>query len=246
MISLLNLTKRFKDILAVDSLCLEIKKGELFGFLGPNGAGKTTTIKLMVGLLKPTKGQVLIGGWDIQEKPTLAKSIIGYIPDNPYLYEKLTGWEFLNFIADIYSLNGKERKEIDYYFDIFELKEYKDELIQNYSHGMRQKLIFSSIFLHHPKVIIIDEPMVGLDPRSSRLIKDILKKKREGGATIFISTHNLEVAEELCTRVGIIHKGRLVAEGNSEELLELAKIRGEGRLEEVFLELTKEKANERV
>lgn len=240
MISIQHLTKRFGEIVAVDDICLEIKGGELFGFLGPNGAGKTTTIKLMTGLLKPTSGRVLIGGWDIQKESVPAKSIIGYIPDTPYLYEKLTGWEFLNFVAQLYRLDGKQRMEIDNYLETFDLKEYKDELIQCYSHGMRQKLIFSSIFLRHPKVIIIDEPMVGLDPRSASIIKDTLKKKREEGVAIFISTHTLGVAEELCTRIGIIHRGSLIAEGGVEELRGLARRGKEEGLEEIFLELTRE------
>jgi ABC-2 type transport system ATP-binding protein len=240
VISIQHLTKRFGEIVAVDDICLEIKGGELFGFLGPNGAGKTTTIKLMTGLLKPTSGRVLIGGWDIQKESVPAKSIIGYIPDTPYLYEKLTGWEFLNFVAQLYRLDGKQRMEIDNYLETFDLKEYKDELIQCYSHGMRQKLIFSSIFLRHPKVIIIDEPMVGLDPRSASIIKDTLKKKREEGVAIFISTHTLGVAEELCTRIGIIHRGSLIAEGGVEELRGLARRGKEEGLEEIFLELTRE------
>lgn len=238
MISIQHLTKRFGNKVAVNDLSLRIEGGEFFGFIGPNGAGKTTTIKLMTGLLKPTGGRVMIGGWDIQKEYTLAKSIIGYIPDRPYLYEKLTGLEFLNFIADLYNLDGRQKTEIDHYLELFDLKDYKDQLIESYSHGMRQKLVFSSILLHHPKVIIIDEPMVGLDPRSARLIKDILIKKRKEGVTIFISTHTLSDVEELCTRIGIIHKGRLIAEGEIDELQRLAQKQGD--LEGVFLELTRD------
>lgn len=236
MIEILHLCKQFGNIRAVDDLTLKIPKGEIFGFLGPNGAGKTTTIKLMTGLLKPTSGRIFIGGYNLETEYLLAKRLIGYVPDIPYLYDKLTGREFLNFIADLYSLNGSLRKKIQEFLELFELIPYKDQLIEGYSHGMRQKLVYASILLHMPEVIIIDEPLVGLDPRSSRLIKDILKGlslKEE--RTIFISTHTLGLCEELCDRVGIIDKGRLIAQGTIDELRGLLKTNGS--LEDIFFGL---------
>ena len=236
MINIEHLSKRFGDTLAVDDLTLKVPKGEIFGFLGPNGAGKTTTIKLITGLLKPASGHVSIGGHDVQAEYISAKRLIGYVPDIPYLYEKLTGREFLNFVADLYSLDGSKRKKIPEFFELFDLVPYRDRLIEDYSHGMRQKLVFSATLLHNPEVIIVDEPMVGLDPKSAKIIKDTLKELARGGAAIFISTHTLEVAEELCDRVGIIHKGRLIALGTMDELRK--KTRTTGGLEEIFLELT--------
>lgn len=236
MIRTEHLCKQFGNIRAVDDLTLKIPKGEIFGFLGPNGAGKTTTIKLLTGLLKPTSGQVFICGYDIQTDYLLAKRLIGYVPDIPYLYEKLTGREFLNFIAELYSLDGSSRK-IQEYFELFDLVHYQDHLIEDYSHGMRQKLVFAGVLLHTPEVIIVDEPLVGLDPKSSRLIKETLKGLSRQGVTLFISTHTLEAAEELCDRVGIIDKGRLITQGTIDELRDLARITG--GLEDIFLELTK-------
>lgn len=237
MISIQHLHKRFGDLLAVDDLDLEIAGGELFGFLGPNGAGKTTTIKLMTGLLKPTSGRIFIGGHDIQTEPVLAKRLIGYMPDAPYLYEKLTGREFLNFVTDLYSLNESSKERAQELLELFDLLPYRDRLIEDYSHGMRQKLVFSSILLREPEVIIIDEPMVGLDPKSARLLKDTLKGLTRGGTTVFISTHTLDVVEELCDRVGIIDRGCLVALGTMDELRNLSQTAG--GLEDIFLELTK-------
>ena len=237
MIKTVNLTKKFGEVIAVNNLNLEVKKGELFVFLGPNGAGKTTTIKLITGLLKPTFGEIYIGGFSVQKEYKKVKSIIGYIPDSPFLYEKLTGREFLEFILDIYDMSEKKKK-IDYYLEIFDLKGMEDRLIEEYSHGMRQKLAFASAMIHEPQLLVIDEPMVGLDPKSARLIKELLRKKTKEGVTVFLSTHTLPVAEELADRIGIIDEGRLISIGTFEELKKLAKV--EGSLEDVFLKLTEE------
>ena len=240
MIKTLNLTKTFGKFTAVSQLNLEIEKGELFGFLGPNGAGKTTTIKMLIGLLKPSEGKVLIGGHDIEREPLRAKQIIGYIPDQPYLYRKLTGKEFLEFIANLYGGEVNQGK-VEELLDLFGLDGWGEELIENYSHGMRQKLVFSASLIHEPEIIIVDEPMVGLDPRGTRLVKNILRKKCAEGCTVFVSTHGIEVAEEICTRIGIIREGRLIAQGTMEELRETAHSQKED-LEEVFLRLTEEQA----
>ncbi len=242
MISIRNLTKRFGEKVAVDNLNLEVAGGELFSFLGPNGAGKTTTIKLMTGLLKPTSGEILIGGYDIQKDAINAKGLIGYIPDFPFLYEKLTAREFIEFIGMLYKMDSGEidrsSKEL---FETFEMSSYVDNLIEDYSHGMKQRLVMCASLIHDPKLIIVDEPMVGLDPKSSRIVKQILKEKARGGVTVFLSTHTLSVAEELSDRVGIIHKGRLIALGSVDEIREMAHS-SSNTLEDVFLELTEEKA----
>jgi len=235
MIKIIGLTKRFGDCVAVDNLSLEIKEGEIFGFLGPNGAGKTTTIKLLTGLLRPDEGEVFIGGHNIQKDHLNAKKLIGYAPDFPFLYDKLTGREFLIFISEIYQITGAEKRMEDV-LTLFGLEMVKDKLIEEYSHGMRQRLVLCSLLLHDPRAIIIDEPMVGLDPKSARLLKDVLKERASLGATVFLSTHTLTVAEDICTRIGLINKGRLIAEGTILELKEMAHVKG--RLEDVFLELT--------
>jgi len=231
MIQLENLSKHFGKTKAVDQLSLQIKRGEFFCFLGPNGAGKTTTIKLICGLLKPTSGHIKVGGIDIQKEPVGAKKLLGYIPDQPYLYEKLTPTEFLRFIADLYGVSDDGQKLLE----LFEMVEHKHTLIEEFSHGMRQRIAFCATLIHSPEVIVIDEPMVGLDPKSSHLVKRILKEKSKEGVTIFLSTHTLSLAEELADRVGIIHKGRLVADGSVQELKEMSKI---GNLTDLFLELT--------
>jgi len=239
VIKIENLTKRFEDIVAVNNLNLEIKEGELFAFLGPNGAGKTTTIKILTGLLKPTVGRAFINGVDIQENPLEAKKIIGYIPDHPYLYEKLSGRDFFHFVGDLFKIPRTTQIELmDFYFNLFGLQNAKNKLIENYSHGMRQKLIFSVCLMHNPKVIIIDEPMVGLDPKSTRIVKNILKEKSREGITVFLSTHTLSIAEELADRIGIINYGKLIFLGTLQELKESS--RKEGTLEELFLKLTEE------
>ncbi len=240
MIELSRLKKRFGGVVAVDELTLSIPRGEFFGFLGPNGAGKTTTIKLMAGLLKPTAGRARIGGFDVVQESLRAKQIIGFIPDHSFLYEKLTGREFLVFIAEVYGLEAKSYKPmITSLLEEFELTSWGDDLIESYSHGMRQRLVICSALIHHPRVILVDEPMVALDPKGVKLVKELFTRLCQQGVTIFMSTHTLSLAEELCHRIGIIHRGRLVAVGTREELRRRASIPQTG-LEDIFLELTRE------
>ena len=236
MIEIKNLTKKFGDVVAVRNLDLKVKKGELFVLLGPNGAGKTTTIKLITGLLRPTEGEIWVGGYSVEREYIMAKKIIGYIPDTPYLYEKLSAREFLNFIQDIYEV--EERDKVEELLELFNLQDEADRLIEEYSHGMKQKVAIASALIHNPKVLIIDEPLVGLDPRSARLLKDILRENVRNGMTVFLSTHTLPLAEEVSHRIGIINESRLIAVGTLEELRKQAKICG--NLEEVFLRLTEE------
>jgi ABC-2 type transport system ATP-binding protein len=238
MIKLIHLTKTYKDLRAVDELDLEVKEGALFGFLGPNGAGKTTTIRMMAGVLKPTSGKVIINGMDLAQEPEKVKKCIGFIPDRPYLYEKLTGTEFLKFIAGLYSMDSGvflERK-IHELLDLFDLSHWCNELIESYSHGMKQRLVMCSALLPQPKVLIVDEPMVGLDPRGARLVKDIFVGESRKKTTIFMSTHSLEVAAEVCQEIAIIQAGKIIARGSAEELRKAAGV--EGTLESVFLKLT--------
>jgi ABC-2 type transport system ATP-binding protein len=238
MIETINLTKRYGHIVAVDNLNLCIGKGEIFGFIGPNGAGKTTTIRMMAGVLGPTEGEVKIDGIAMAQEPEAAKRIIGFIPDRPFLYEKLTGMEFLRFIADLYGFgDGLFREKAEGLLIQFSLYDWADQLIESYSHGMKQRLVIASALLHDPAVIIVDEPMVGLDPAGIRMVKDLLRALAERGTTIFMSTHTLEIAEDLCDRIGVIHRGRLVAMGTTGDLRGTAHLR-EGDLEEVFLRLT--------
>lgn len=219
MIVCQNLTKQFGALTAVDNMELSVKEGELFGFLGPNGAGKTTTIKMIIGLLNPSSGTAFIGGHDICIEPLKAKSIIGYIPDNPFLYEKLTGREYLDFMADLYSVVSLDRRrKIEDLLALFELQDKGNELIQGYSRGMRQKIALAGALIHNPQVIFLDEPTVGLDPKGARTMRDILKELCRRGTTVFMSTHILEVAERMCDRVVIVNKGRIIAQGNMEEL----------------------------
>lgn len=237
MIEIKNLTKIFAAVRAVDNLNLDVKEGEFFCFLGPNGAGKTTTIKILTGLLRPTSGTAFIAGHDITTNSVEAKRVIGYIPDHPYVYEKLSGREFMKFVAGMYNLNGVALgHRIDELLELFGILEYADQLIEDYSHGMRQKLIFSATFLHSPRVVIVDEPWVGLDPKSIRFVKDYLKSRTLEGLAIFMSTHTLSIAEEVADRIGIIHKGRLIALGTPDQI----KANSAGNLEDVFLELTAE------
>ena len=240
MLNIVDVSKSYNKgaVKAVDSLNLCVPKGEIFGFLGPNGAGKTTTIKMMTGILTPDSGTISINGYDIQKNPLEAKQSIGYVPDNPDVYEKLTGMEYLNFMADMYRVPKKERSErIEYYLDMFQLKDAAGDLIKSYSHGMRQKIVISGALLHKPALWILDEPLVGLDPRSAHLLKEEMKRHCEQGNTVFFSTHILEVAEKLCDRVGIIHKGKLIAVGTLEELKSSEKT---ASLENIFLELTEQ------
>ncbi|RKX81938.1 MAG: ABC transporter ATP-binding protein, partial [Spirochaetes bacterium] len=210
-----------------------------FAFLGPNGAGKTTTLKLLTGLLKPTVGKIEIAGYNIQTHPVDAKKLLAYIPDEPYLYEKLTGREFLNFVSALYGIPKSQTEDrIQEFVEYFEMNSYIDDLIQGYSHGMKQRLVFSAAFIHDPQVIVIDEPLVGLDPASARKVKQLLKTKSQQGLTVCVSTHTLSFAEEIATRIGIIDKGLLLAVGNLKELKTKSGI--EGRLEEVFLKITRE------
>jgi len=233
-----GLSKTFGTRVAVEDLNLEVEPGELFGFLGPNGAGKTTTIRLLTGLLRPTVGRVLIGGYDIHREPVRAKAFLGYVPDQPVLYEKLTGREFLSFMADLYRVDGTRRDQrIGELLELFDLSERGDDLIQSYSRGMKQKLAVAAALVHEPRVLILDEPTVGLDPRSARVLKDVLRALASGGVTVFMSTHVLEIAERMCTRVGIIDRGCLIACGTMEELRAQAQ-EDTATLEDIFLELT--------
>jgi len=239
MIKISNLTKKFGDFTAVNDLTIEIKPGEFYGFLGPNGAGKTTTIKMVTGLFAPTSGVITIGGFDIQKDPLNAKMIIGYVPDQPFLYEKLTGREFLYFIAGLYKLShAGATARIAELSELFEIGSWIDRRSEHYSQGMRQRIVIIAALLHHPKVLIIDEPMVGLDPRSSHIVKDVLKQKSLAGTAILMSTHSLPVVEELCDRIGIIKNGRLAFEGPLIELEEF-KTKHNGKFESAFLEITK-------
>jgi ABC-2 type transport system ATP-binding protein len=238
MIELINLKKNYGEFRAVDDLNLCVKKGEVFGFIGPNGAGKTTTIKMMGGILEPTRGTVKIAGINMQKAPEKAKSKIGFIPDRPYLYEKLTGMEFLRFTADLYGVSKEAFDKTAFkILTDFSLAEWADELVESYSHGMKQRLIMSAALLHEPEVIIVDEPMVGLDPAAIMMVKRLFRKLAGQGVTIFMSTHTLKVAEETCDRIGVINKGRLIAMGTTQELQREANIT-EADIERVFLNLT--------
>lgn len=238
MIKLDHLTKHFGRIAAVDDLSLEVRGGEIMAFLGPNGAGKTTTLRMVGGLLEPTGGRIEVKGHDLARSPIEVKRIMGFIPDRPYLYEKLTAREFLVFFGGLYgvppdraSSRGKELLRL------FDLTDWSDELIESFSHGMKQRLVMASALLHEPEVLVIDEPMVGLDPRGARMLKNLFRGLRDRGVTILLSTHTLSVAEEICDRVAIIHKGRLVSVGTVEDLRVLSH-RHEAGFEEVFLALT--------
>jgi ABC-2 type transport system ATP-binding protein len=236
MIRIVNLTKLYGKLAAVDHISLAVAQGEIFGFLGPNGAGKTTTIKMMAGLLQPTDGSILLHGYDIQKEPLKAKSITGFIPDRPFLYEKLTAMEFMRFVAELYDMHDSSGR-INDLLDLFGLPDWKEELIENFSHGMKQRLVMASALLHNPKVLVVDEPMVGLDPRGARLVKDIFKDLASKGVTVFMSTHTLEIAEQMCTRVAIINLGRIIAEGSVEDLGRMARMEN-SHLEPIFLRLT--------
>ena len=241
MIKLINLTKLYRGLRAVDNLNLKVEKGTIFGFLGPNGAGKTTTIKMMAGVMKPTDGQIIINGMDISRKPSEVKRCIGFIPDRPFLYEKLTGLEFLNFIAGLYNLDHSSslHSHTIGLLELFELSHWSDELIESYSHGMKQRLVMCAALIHKPEVIIVDEPMVGLDPRAARLVKNIFKDQAQKGTTIFMSTHSLEVAQEVCGQIAIIQTGKIIATGTAEDLKREAGVGG--NLEDIFLKLTEGK-----
>ncbi len=238
MIRLMHLTKRYGKFTAVDNIDLVVPSGELFGFLGPNGAGKTTTFRMIAGILRPTSGTVEIGGIDITQRPLDAKARLGFIPDRPFVYDKLTGGEFLRFAAALYGQQGPAvERRIDELLELFELSRWKDELTESYSHGMRQKLIISGALVHRPAVIVVDEPMVGLDPKSARLLKDLFRQFVGRGGTVLMSTHTLEVAETMCDRIAIVHGGKIVANGTMEEVQEQTSSEDLG-LEDLFLKLT--------
>lgn len=245
MIEIEHLSKTFGSVQAVHDLSLFIPRGELFCFLGPNGAGKTTTIKMLCGLLHPSGGRIRLGGIDIQKDPKTPRRFIGYIPDTPYLYERLTPTEFFEFIGDLYRIpRGDMSRERDAFFHMFGMEEYAQTLIKDLSHGFRQRLIYATTFLHNPGVLFIDEPFVGLDPLSIRMIRDLLREKARAGMTIFLTTHILAFAENLADRIGIIVGGRLTAIGNLETLRAQSAI--QGTLEDVFLRLTNETDETRV
>ena len=238
MIELKFLTKKYGDYKAVDDLNLFVKKGEIFGFIGPNGAGKTTTIKMIGGILAPSAGSVTVAGIDIQKEPEKAKRKIGFIPDRPYLYEKLTGREFLKFTADLYGVPADIfNKKAQQNLEMFSLADWSDELIESYSHGMKQRLIMSAALLHDPEVIIVDEPMVGLDPMAIMMVKDLFQRLAHRGVTVFMSTHTLAVAEDICERIGVINKGHLIASGTTADLRRKANVT-DADLERVFINLT--------
>ncbi|NLM04075.1 MAG: ABC transporter ATP-binding protein [Clostridiales bacterium] len=239
MLIINNLSKSYdnSNIKAVDNINLTIKPGEIFGFLGPNGAGKTTTIKMIVGLLKPDGGRISLSGIDIWENPLDAKSKISYVPDNPEVYDKLKGMEYLNFIADMYGISKELRLgKIKYYTELFKINDVLGDTIGSYSHGMKQKIVLTSALLNEPELFILDEPMVGLDPKSTYNLKEIMRKMCDEGSIVFFSTHVLEVAEKLCDRIAIINKGKIITIGTMEELRAHAKERES--LENIFLELT--------
>src|SRR6476660_2426800 len=241
MIRLGALTKRYGSFTAVDGIDLEVPRGELFGFLGPNGAGKTTTLRMIAGILRPTSGRITIAGVDLARDPVGAKMRLGFIPDRPFIYEKLTGIEFLRFVAGLFGQEGgKVEHRARELMALFDLEEWRDELVESYSHGMRQKLIISSAFVHRPDVIVVDEPMVGLDPKAARILKDLFREYVGRGHTIVMSTHTLEVAQAMCDRISIMQGGKIRAQGSMEELRRGAATTA--GLEEIFLKLTGESA----
>jgi ABC-2 type transport system ATP-binding protein len=233
-----DLYKLYGDKVAVNKVSFDVFGGEVFGFLGPNGAGKTTTIKMIVGLLKPTSGSVKVAGYDIQTQSMLAKASSGYVPDTPNLYAKLTGRELLRFVGDLYNLDRSQvAHRIDELLRMFDLMNAADDTVDSYSHGMQQKASLAAALMHDPRVLVLDEPTVGLDPKSARLIKDILRQLADRGAAVMLSTHILEIAERMCDRIGIINKGQLIAVGTMDELRTLDKT-GQTSLEDIFLSLT--------
>ncbi|RKD31958.1 ABC transporter ATP-binding protein [Thermohalobacter berrensis] len=239
MLKIENVSKSYNKgaIKAVDNISLNVRPGEIFGFLGPNGAGKTTTIKMIVGLLKPDEGNIFVNGINNQKEPLKTKKIISYVPDNPEVYDRLSGMEYLNFIADMYGVSKEERlKRIEKYLEIFKLKDAVNDLIKSYSHGMKQKIVLTAALLSDPMLFILDEPMVGLDPKSAFNLKEIMRERCSEGKSVFFSTHVLEVAEKLCDRLAIINKGKIIAQGTMEELRRQSE--NKESLENIFLELT--------
>jgi ABC-2 type transport system ATP-binding protein len=240
MIRIIDLRKQYGRLAAVDNLNIEVAPGEIFGFLGPNGAGKTTTIRVMMGILRASSGRVILGGHDVEQEPQQAKAIAGFIPDRPFIYEKLSGKEFLTFIAKLHGMESARReRRIDELLEYFELSNWQDELVEGFSHGMKQRLVLCAALVHEPRILIVDEPMVGLDPKGARTIKNLFRSLAEAGTTVFLSTHSLSVAEEVCHRIGIIHKGHLIASGSMADIYRLTRVH-DSNLEDVFLELTQQ------
>jgi ABC-2 type transport system ATP-binding protein len=246
MIAIHDLTKRYGPFTAVDGVSLDVQPGEIHGFLGPNGAGKTTSIRMIAGLLKPTSGRIVVNGCDLATDPEGAKASLGFIPDRPYIYEKLTAGEFLRFHAGLYGVNGTGVGiRVREMLDLFELARWEDELVESFSHGMKQRLVMCAAFLHRPQAVLVDEPMVGLDPRGAKLIKSVFRRMSEHGVAILMSTHTLEVAQEMCDRISIILRGRIIARGTVDELRAMAGHaedahggNGDEQLTSVFLRLT--------
>ncbi len=238
MIAVHDLVKEYGKFRAVDGVSMQVPPGRIHGFLGPNGAGKTTTIRIIAGLLKPTSGRVEVNGHDLARNPEAAKASLGFIPDRPFIYEKLTAGEFLRFHAGLYGIDGDGvGARIREMLVLFELERWENELVESFSHGMKQRLVMSAAFFHRPKAVLVDEPMVGLDPRGARLIKNVFRTMSEHGVAILMSTHTLEVAQEMCDHISIILKGRIIAEGTVDELRQLAGSQDE-QLTPVFLKLT--------
>jgi ABC-2 type transport system ATP-binding protein len=239
MILLDKVVKKFGRFTAVDQVSLDVPEGEIHGFLGPNGAGKTTTIRMIAGLLRPTSGRILLGGADLATDPVAAKRSLGFIPDRPFLYEKLTAAEFLRFHGGLFGLDSTNglTDRITELLDLFDLTAWRDELIETFSHGMKQRLTMCAAFLHRPRAVVVDEPMIGLDPRGARLIKEIFRAMGRKGVSILMSTHTLEVAQEVCDRVSIIHEGRIIASGTVDQLRILANS-ADQELTPIFLKLT--------
>ena len=238
MIVLEHVVKQYGKFTAVDGVTLDVQPGEIHGFLGPNGAGKTTTLRMIAGLLKPTSGRIEVNGHDLAAEPEAAKASLGFIPDRPFIYEKLTASEFLRFHGGLYGLDGSGIHErVHEMLDLFELRRWENELVESFSHGMKQRLVMSAAFLHRPQAVAVDEPMVGLDPRGARLIKDVFRRMAGHGVGILMSTHTLEVAQELCNRISIIHKGKIIAQGTVDEVRRMAG-EGDDQLTPVFLRLT--------
>lgn len=245
LISAQGLTKRYGDVLAVDNIDLQVNSGEIFGFLGPNGAGKTTTINMLIGITTPTSGVVRLGGIDVARESERAKALVGYVPDQPNIYDKLTAWEFLMFVANLYGMDhGRAEHRAKQLLEMFELTDRAHEQTGGFSHGMRQKTVIAAALLHEPKILFMDEPTVGLDPRSARMVKDILYELAREGVTVFITTHVLEIAERMCDRIGIIQKGKLLTVGTMDDLRAAAAAKHTesgvkaSTLEDLFLELT--------
>lgn len=240
MIKVKELTKRFGSFTAVDSISFEVEPGTIFAFLGTNGAGKTTTIRMLTGVLQPTSGSIEIGGFDLQSAPLEAKSIMGVIPDRPYLYGKLAGREFLQFMADLYRVpRGEAQTRMDELLETYGLTDWQNELIDSYSHGMKQRLMMCASQVHRPSLLVVDEPMVGLDPRGAKLLKDTFKKRASEGMTIFMSTHSLSVAQEIADKLAIIRRGKVIAIGTLDDLYNRAKTQ-ETDLEKAFLSIIEE------